>query len=350
MLPHLRTAIALVVCGLAFYVSLFLHEDEEARIQDRIEEFWVSVSDRQKLTGSRSAALFNKLAGTVTDAFDRILGSRLVSVQLVGVSSSCAFACLFLTVGLIFAFLLHRLRALPSLPTNLPANIGANLNIVSAFCLAVGLVLLIIAALPSVMPSRFTRLMSVLPALLLTFALFMLVRRHLPFQHQFVLLVALFISTLSDIGLLVGVRQSIRWISEEVRPFKICAAILGQVATGVLVVWAPSEISGHLSVRYGWKLFPEFLMAISVFNVSTAIAALAFVLSLLVVLLHRMFWPIIERLLYPAARYKVVRNHKAMATLGAACVVVAFPSLGGVFAGVLAWLLVVFSGEDAKRG
>jgi hypothetical protein len=349
MLLQTCKAIALLVGAPTFYVSLFLHEDEEGKLQDRIEEFWSSVYDRQKLTGGRSTALFNKVAGAVTHVFDRILGPKLVSVQMIGVSSSCAFACLFSIVGLIFTFLLHRLRASPSLPTNLPVNIGAGLFLASAFCLVLGLVLFVIAALPSVSPSRFTRIMSVLPALIFIFSLIQLVRRHLPFHENLGLLAALLISTLSDIGLLILVRQLIRWISEEVRPLKICVAILAQIVTVVLVVWAPIEISGHLAVRYGWKLFPELLGAIGVFNVFTAIAASAFMLTLLVVLLHRMFWPIIERLLYPMARYRIVRNHKAMATLGAACVVVAFPSLGGVFAGILGWLLMVFSGEAARR-
>jgi len=225
----------------------------------------------------------------------------------------------------------------------------ASLSLVSTFFVVVGLVLFIIAALPSIVPSRFSRILSLLPALLFIWGTVRLVRRHLPFNGQLGMLAALLVSLLSDIGLFVAVRQSIRWISEEVRPLKICLVILAQVAVVFLVVWLPIEVAADLSVKYGWKIFAQFLVTIGVFNVFTAIAACTFILTLLAVLLHRVFWPIIERLFYPLRRYKVVRNHKAMATLGAICMVFAFPSRRGVVAGILGWLLTVFSGESANH-
>jgi hypothetical protein len=338
--------VVFLVGALAFYLSLFLREDQEGKLQNRVEELWAAIDDRQRLTRSRATPFFNKVAATVTRAFDRIFGPKLISVQMIGVSSSCAFAGLFLTVGLVFSVLLHLLRALPSQPTNLPASMGASLSLLSSFFVVVGLVLFIIAALPAIIPSRFSRVVSLLPALLFTWGVIQLARLQLPFHNQLWMLAALLLSMLSDICLLVIVRQSIRWVSGAVHPLRICLVVLAQMTTVVLIVWAPIEISGRVAVRYGWKLLPQFLITIGTFNVFTAIAACAFILTLLAVLLHRIFWPVIERLFYPLARFKVVRNHKAMATLGAICMVFAFPSLRGVVAGILGWLVTVFSGES----
>lgn len=172
-----------------------------------------------------------------------------------------------------------------------------------------------------------------------------MVKLHLPLSGQLEELAALSVAVLSDIGLFVAVRQSVRWISAEVRPLKICLAILAQIAAVFLFVWLPIEVAAHLTVKYGWKIFPQFLFGVGAFNVFTAVAACAFILTLVALLLHRLFWPIIGRLFYQIARYKVVRNHKAMASLGAICMVFAFPSLRGVVAGLLGWLVTAFSGE-----
>ncbi len=159
----------------------------------------------------------------------------------------------------------------------------------------------------------------------------------------------MFVAVVSDVGLLVGVRQSIRWISAEVRPLKICIVALAQIIAIFLITWLPIEVSAQVNIKYGWKILSQFFLCIGAFNIFTGVAASAFTLTLVALLLHRLFWPIAGRLFYQVARYKVVRNHKAMASLGAICMVFALPSLRGVVAGVLGWLITVFSGDLQTR-
>jgi hypothetical protein len=257
---------------------------------------------------------------------------------MIGVSSSYAFAGFFLTGGFVFAFLLHRLRALPSLPANLPPNMDFSLSLITALCLFVGIMLFVLAALPSILPSALSRFLSLLPCLVFLLGIIQMVRKHLPLNGQLEMLAALLLSLLSDVVLFVAVRQSIRWISVQLRPLRVCLVISGQIALIFLIVWLPQEISGRLSVKYGWKVIPQFLIMISGFNVFTAIAACIFILVLSGVLIHHLFWPFVSRLFYQVARYRLVRNHKAMASLGAICMIFAFPSLRGLVAGILGWL------------
>lgn len=338
--------VAAFLAGMAaYYISWCLHEDQEGKLQDRVAQLWSAIDDRQKVTHSRATAIFNKVAVAVTHAFDRVFGPRLLSVQLIGVSSSLAFAGLFLAIGSLFSFFLHVLGRLPSIPTNLSPSTLTSLSFVRSFCLIVGFMLFVIGLLPSIMPSRFSRTVSLFPVSILTAGLIQLIRFHRPIHGQLAELAALILSILSDIFVLVLVRGSIRWISKSVHPLRIGLVIFAQLTTVVFIVWAPIEISGRVAVRYGWKLLPQFLVGIGVFNVFTAIAACSFAIILLAVLLHRMFWPAIESLIYPLARYEVVRNHKAMAGLGAICMTFAFPVLTGAVMGCVAWLISVFSGE-----
>jgi hypothetical protein len=346
MVLAISRAIVFLIGVVAFYVSVFMHEDEQGRLQNRIDELWVAIDDRQKLVGSRAAAVFNKVAGVVSNAFDRIFGRKLISIQLVGVSTSLAFAGMFLGLGFVLAFLLHLLRKLPVYPPNLPPSFGASLSLVTGFLLIVGSVLFVIGALPSVLPYRIVRIFSLLPAVVSIGGAIRLALHHLPIGEQLGLLAALFIGVFFDIALLAGVRKSLRWMKEQNDAIRICLTMVAHIAMAIVIVWVPMDLAVAVKAKFPSKALQNFLFGIGAFNLFTSAVACTFVITLLFVFLHRIFWPVLERLVYPFARYRVVRNPKAMATIGAACVVFALPSLRGVVASILAWLVSVFSGQS----
>jgi hypothetical protein len=85
------------VCGcLLLYIAIVMKPDEEGNLQNRIETLWITVNDKQQVSGDRTTALFNRIAGVVSRTYNRILGVRLISVQMVGVSSASSLAGLFL--------------------------------------------------------------------------------------------------------------------------------------------------------------------------------------------------------------------------------------------------------------
>ena len=43
----IRVTVA-ILGGLLLYVGLFLHEDEEGRIQNRLEQLWIRIDDLQQ--------------------------------------------------------------------------------------------------------------------------------------------------------------------------------------------------------------------------------------------------------------------------------------------------------------
>jgi hypothetical protein len=84
--------IAGIVGCFAFYMAFFLYEDEEGRWQNRIDELWVAVHDRARITDSVSIALFNKIAQTLVLAANRVFGKRLISIQMFAVSTNLSLA------------------------------------------------------------------------------------------------------------------------------------------------------------------------------------------------------------------------------------------------------------------
>src|SRR5271169_480300 len=99
MLVKALRLIAVPVAMLAYYAAFFMCDTEEGGWQSRTEKLWVDIDDRARLSGTKTVALFNAVAGVVTRGFNRVLGRKLLSFQLVGVSSSYSFAGLFLFFG-----------------------------------------------------------------------------------------------------------------------------------------------------------------------------------------------------------------------------------------------------------
>src|SRR5579863_2794189 len=49
----------------AFYLAFFLYPNQEGELQNRIEDFWITVNDRARDTGRLSTALFNRISAVV---------------------------------------------------------------------------------------------------------------------------------------------------------------------------------------------------------------------------------------------------------------------------------------------
>jgi hypothetical protein len=88
------------IAGLAgffvLYMAFFTYEDEEGAIQDKIENLWVSIRDRQEQSGERVAALFQKIAEILDEFFNRVFGKSLISFQAVCVTMCYSLAGLYL--------------------------------------------------------------------------------------------------------------------------------------------------------------------------------------------------------------------------------------------------------------
>jgi len=334
LLTVLRVA-AIPVGLLAYYAAFLMYEDEEGKWQSRIETLWVAVNDREKLTGSRTFALFNKVAGVTTRGFNRVFGDRLFSFQSVGVSTSYALAALALGFTFIMFWIMFRsARLMHPLPQN---DVGA-MSLLGHFGLAVGLICLTLAVLPSLLPSPWTAALSLFPFLLITAGTLNALWLHRPLAGLLVVYIALLASFLSDVLVLALVRFVVRQISAETSVFRLTVAVLMQMGLIALLVVAPFQSAGSLMVKFGQRPTLRALLAFGIFNAFTGIASSVFLLVLLVVLLHKAMWPVIGRLLYSLARHQLIRNRLVTAGIGTACIVFAFPQMSEALKAALEWI------------
>ena len=80
--------LAIVVGCATVFVALFMYEDEEGKWQNRIDELWLAIDDRARITGRKAVALLNKMSDIVTAGLDRVFGHRLLFFRSIGASTS----------------------------------------------------------------------------------------------------------------------------------------------------------------------------------------------------------------------------------------------------------------------
>jgi hypothetical protein len=98
-MPNILHILLRVLAGIAgallLYVAFFLYEDEEARMQNRLEEIWVRIDDLQGSAMSKELAFLQGVTRTTSAILDRLLGHRFLSLQSIAVSMAFSLASVF---------------------------------------------------------------------------------------------------------------------------------------------------------------------------------------------------------------------------------------------------------------
>lgn len=94
-MPDLLHILLRIVAGIAgallLYIAFFLYADEEARLQNRLEQIWKWIDALQKAAMSREVAFLQGTAGATRMGLDRLLGHKLLSVRSVAISLALSF-------------------------------------------------------------------------------------------------------------------------------------------------------------------------------------------------------------------------------------------------------------------
>jgi len=287
---------ALVAACIGFYAAVFLYEDQEGEWQNRLDAFWVSINDRAKITERTSTALFNRIAEVLRSAFDRIFGHKLFSFQSFRIS-------LLLSVSIGFAVVLVILGSIER-----PIGIVMLLTII---------ILITLVAYDAV-----THRWLSIPSWVLLFSLvtsslggvFLFPRILILVFIEAGVAIVVVLSFLSDVFVIAAVR-----------------ALFNSIATTLSLVAIMLKMAGLIGLAFGVLSFPFIFFAIIpplnlavLLNVATALYCVIPLIMLAIVLLHKLLWPILNRLIYPLCRYKAISNKKAIVTISSLCALYAF--------------------------
>ncbi len=321
LILHIVAAIVgLYVLALTFV----MRETSEGKWVNRIDEFWIRVDDRRIAAGGLWLSLFNAIASKLTRVFNRIVGEKMISLRLIGISGSLSFTSMCFFCALFFAvisylFIKYRDVLKPHVPitTNLDATTGGliiGFLLFALFALVFGL----LACLPIIFKSRVWVWLSCLPTGLMLLFFLRIVYMRMLTMGRFTIFLTVFISLASDVLLVTVIRQSLKWITRRISPGRVSGAIAVQLLlvaiTFVLpillvILRANQKPASNLSVG---------ALTLTLFNFPTAVASICFIASLVFLIIHRFTWPTMERLVYIFTRPEVLEKRWLLRTISVA--------------------------------
>jgi hypothetical protein len=284
--------------GVAFlYASLFLHEDDEERIQNRIEEWWVKLADKQDASRSWTATFMREVAVLTTRGFDRLFGKRLLSLRVAGISF-CFSVASFYWSGFVAVVLSRSTHPHLAHGAVLWGLFFAAMALVPAFSedgwlLAFWWVLILVELLA-----------------LGRFLFFVYAVRGGVFTERAAgyLLLLFGVSFACDISYIVLTRWVLRRLAKIDRVYEILLAILGNLLILVILLLIPIQIGLKVlqhSPGAGIAIMVSFILNSIDFAAGFAVLVLA-----LLLLLHRSLWSAVERPLYAIQRFAPIKNKK----------------------------------------
>ena len=318
-----------LIGALCFYIAFFMYEDEGGQLQNRIDELWMSIYDRSKVTHSVSVALFNRIAQIIVRALNHMFGQKLLSLRMTCVSSNLSI------VGGVLLMLADDMFSRNPQTHKLSisfSNLPEGLLYLAPFAVA--------SFISMKFPKRIIIILCLLPCLALWVAAILITIPYLyngfasPSVGGYVNFMmpvyeaAVFVFALSiffDMLAIVVIRKVFLFLAEGLAISRTFWGIVFLVGVFFVILPLPYFAWLHWQLADGIKgHIADIGYLLCLTNATTTLYCLVPMLVLLVVLLHRISWPTLSRMLYPLSRFNLLLNKKAMVALGSFLSVVAF--------------------------
>jgi hypothetical protein len=296
------------------FAAWTVYEPEENRIQSRLEDWWIRVAVTGDAALSRSATFMRESARLMLRAFDRIYGVKFISLRILGVSICFSLASLFL-----FSLLTVNGHAI-SLTHPFPFR-----------SLFTSLYFILLGLVPALARWRWMVwfwyfsfawvLLRLVP-----FAVFVNQKNHILAIQILAFLVAALAAILVCNALYIAL---MRWLLRRTaRASTISHVYYGVLAVLVCVLMIlmlfpmPILLAATLASHYHLAAGSLGAMAVAaglfafVLNLLTLLMCLLVMIFGCILLLHGLFWPLLQRSLYMFRRYEIIKQKKWLWGLG----------------------------------
>ena len=301
---------------LSLYAAAFLYEDEYGRIQSKLEEWWIRLSDKQSLAISRHAAFMRELAKLETQLLDGLFGDRLLSLRAIGVSQCLSVASMGLAVLVAYALSILYHRSSSSLFEK-PGTVASAAVVIGIF--------LVLGTLPGLFRNGpLPRLWYASVILLVWIPVIGMALLGVTQRLAATLSFALVASFGCDVMFIALTRWALRKASAMERFYQIVVIILVNCLLSLLLLVGPLLIMFPQPATldpFGQTPVPAYYLVaglVAALNEIDVLVALIFIFLALLMLLHRLFWPIINRPLYSLQAIGIARRRKVFYTVGVA--------------------------------
>lgn len=327
-----RVVAGIVGTSLVFLASL-TYEDEEGRLQNKLEDWWIALDERRIASLSWVTSFVQAIARLTGRGLDRIFGKSLFSPRAVAVSTILSISSLFLTASISLEFLPHSAHIPGAKGT--PTALGAFISF-----LRIGAFAMVPALsespnwpwgawFPNLLRICWWALIAWNVGQLMPFLLFLLAwspkGAMTGTQLLSIVLFVFMISLVCDISYVAFVRWMLRRISSVGNVAGIILGLVLQaVPLGVLIVVPVYLGAKILPVLETFGLAMILSIALNTIDILTVVAVL---IVAVLMLTHRLVWPIFQRPIYAIQRMTFVKSRRWLWSVGIALLTVAVTRL-----------------------
>ena|ERR1700730_15455918 len=306
-----------VIGAVLMYCSLFLKENEEGRIENLFEKWWMQVGTLRSASMSKEAAFFQKVATSTLNGFELIFGKRLFGPR--AIAASICYSIASVTVM--------------SVVINGILDSGHYDPLENATLLICGFVFLAIGlsgpfALRRLKPATWLILVIVVAAGGIPLAAYL--ARSVPATEEFLdeaypgLMAMLPLGIACDFLFIAVTRVILRRAANANTVSNILILEFSNFCLAAIMIGLPYFLSQTFDD------YSNFLLSLMLSNAFDVLLGSLFFSLAIVMLLHRLIWPIlIERPAHALFRYHIVTQQKRLLFFGGlSLLAVAFPAVG----------------------
>ncbi len=317
------------ILGVAFCFLPFLYEEKDrkldaldVKVRDVLSEWWIKIDDAKKYNLSRHTMFMRVVAGLAASVFDRLFGRNLFSFQSIAVSACYGLASISLCTNFFLAIGFNTYSYKP------------NISKLIAFTV----LFFVLGTFPMFSQKRWWRILWYL--LLLIMPLIMSVAisvtgrigariltgnvgpggsvaiRYAQLIYS-ILFSGLVINFACNAGFIVIPRKALRWSSGLDSFLKITGIILLNILLAVALISGPILI-GMIFVEPGLGPITILSLIVAYSNTINFLAALIFIILAVIMLVHRVFYPVLARPIYFLQRAGLIRRKNLAFTIGIA--------------------------------
>ena len=263
------------------YFAAFSYEDEESKVQDKLEGWWVSLNDIEGGLGRKLTGFVKKSNELVDNFLSKLLGESIFSIQFVAISTTLSFAVI-----------------IPLLSVTLIQTNFYVAMLISLFMIIRSLMPLWGKSYPIVIP-------GVLVALIVISPLVLQKENNDPIVNWLVVLWAA-LSLTSDVAITSMARKLIRKLKDKWGGFLIFILPVFVLICVIIISYFSIFVLGPFSWVY-----------LSVMNMPSIIFSLLLIAFPFMLLVGRVSFTFIGRLFYQVQRHRLILNKKVLWTLAA---------------------------------
>jgi hypothetical protein len=308
-----------------FLTAIGLYPGEEGKVQSKLEDFWIRLDDNQKSYVSRHTAFLVQTVRFESSLLDYTFGPRMLSVRAFVVSMSFSFIMMAM---MLFAIILFIKEGNPSITSQMTMK---QADLPKFFLEGLATLLIALAAIfVEVRLANRTKIIAVSRCvlLLLVFAPAILKAHH---QSWYVFgrglalfLTLMLLSFFGDLIFVIVTRRMLAWAGKLNSILTVLSLLLLNLLLAFLFV-VPVALVPYLDTdnRIGFAL-GAFLIFIPFANIFDIILSLLWVLLALILLIHRLLWPVLNRTLFRVTGIGTIPRRIILVACGMALLNVSF--------------------------